>query len=180
MEPVIWVLCSQEPATGGYPQPNESTLHSHSLSLRFILILFSHLCLHLQVVSFLKVIWLTYCTHFALNCLLHALLSDLPWFWHSNNIWWEVQHFQFLRYTFSPEHLVLKHPQSIFNVRVLKTGRGGDHQYQFKQNCSVSVYKPEPHLERDLLHETCNIPGMTLSEKQINKIVKVQNIHLEL
>ena len=61
----------------------------------------------------------------------------------------------------------------------MKTGRG-DHQDYFKQNCSVSVYKPEPHLERDLLHETCNIWDDTLSEKQINKIVKVHNIHLEL
>jgi hypothetical protein len=32
----------------------------------------------------------------------------------------------------------------------------------------------------DLLHETCNIWDDTLSEKQINKIVKVYNIHLKL
>jgi len=49
-----------------------------------------------------------------------------------------------------------------------------------KHQCSVSVYKPEPHLERDLLHETCNIWDDTLSKKQINKIVKVHNTHTHL
>ena len=126
MEPVICVLCTQEPATGSYPQPNESTLYTHTLFLLILILkLYSHLCLHLQVVLFLKVIWLTCCTHCSINFLIRALLSDLPWFYHSNNIWRGVQHFQFLRYIFSPEHLVLKHPQSIFNVIVMKTGRGG-------------------------------------------------------
>jgi hypothetical protein len=39
--------CSQEPATGPYPGPTESTLHPQPVSLRSVLIPFSHLCLGL-------------------------------------------------------------------------------------------------------------------------------------
>jgi len=66
-----------------------NSIHSHSPSLTFILILYSYLCLHLQVVLFLTVIWLTCSTHFSINCLLY----DLPWCYYSNNISWGIQHF---------------------------------------------------------------------------------------
>jgi hypothetical protein len=84
---------------------------------------------------------------------------------------------------FSPEHFVLKHPQSIFNVTVLKTDWGWwwfvPILYQFIPNCSVLVYEPEPHFKRQC-YMNLVISGMTLSDKHSNKMVTVHNIHLEL
>jgi len=168
----IWVLCPQERATGSYPQPNSqmNQLCTLTLSLILILILYSHLCLHLQVVSFLKVIWLTCCTHFSINCLIHALLSELPWFYHSNNIWRGVQHFQFLRYTFSPELLVLKHPQSIFNVTVLKTGREGS-PIPFYTELFCFSLQTRTTFGKGIYYMKLVMSGMTLSLK--NKLTRL-------
>jgi hypothetical protein len=46
MEPEDSLLCLQEPATGPYPVPDESTLHPHIIFLLNPLILFS---LHVKV-----------------------------------------------------------------------------------------------------------------------------------
>jgi hypothetical protein len=47
MEPEGSLLCSQEPSTGPYPKPDQSRPHHPILSLRFILILSTHLRLGL-------------------------------------------------------------------------------------------------------------------------------------
>jgi hypothetical protein len=39
--------CSQEPATGPYPETDESSPHPHPIPQKSILILFFHLCLDL-------------------------------------------------------------------------------------------------------------------------------------
>jgi hypothetical protein len=48
MKPKSSLLCSQEPASGPYPEPDESNPHPPTpVSLRSILMLLSHLCLAL-------------------------------------------------------------------------------------------------------------------------------------
>jgi hypothetical protein len=47
MEPKASLLCTQQPATGPYPEPDESSPPFPTVSLRFILILSSHLRLGL-------------------------------------------------------------------------------------------------------------------------------------
>jgi hypothetical protein len=48
MEPESSLPCTQEPATGPYPEPDEASPHVQSVSLRCIQILSSHLCLCLS------------------------------------------------------------------------------------------------------------------------------------
>jgi hypothetical protein len=52
METENSLTCSQESATGSYPQPDESSLPPHPISLRLILKLFSHLRLQFPSVLF--------------------------------------------------------------------------------------------------------------------------------
>jgi hypothetical protein len=47
METDVSLQCSQEPSTRPYPEPDESNLYPHLISLRSILVLFSHICLGL-------------------------------------------------------------------------------------------------------------------------------------
>jgi hypothetical protein len=51
MEPEGSLLCSQEPSTGLYPEPDQS-IPSHTISVRSILILSTHLCLGLPSALF--------------------------------------------------------------------------------------------------------------------------------
>jgi hypothetical protein len=47
MKPKYSLPCSQQPTIGPYPEPDESSPHINAVSLRFILILSSHLRLGL-------------------------------------------------------------------------------------------------------------------------------------
>jgi hypothetical protein len=67
-------------------------VHTNSISLRFILILSSHIHPGLTSVSSLQVFEIKFRTHFSsLPCVLHSHTSRLPWFYDPNNIWWRVQ-----------------------------------------------------------------------------------------
>jgi hypothetical protein len=46
MEPEVWLPRLQQPVTGYYPEPTESSPHPHTIiSLRSLLILSAHQCL---------------------------------------------------------------------------------------------------------------------------------------
>jgi hypothetical protein len=45
MEPVVSLLCSQEPVTGPCAEADEYSPYCHTLFFRFILVLSFHLCL---------------------------------------------------------------------------------------------------------------------------------------
>jgi hypothetical protein len=47
MEPEGSVSCSHQPAIGPHPEPDESSPSSHSISIKFVIKLFSHLRLGL-------------------------------------------------------------------------------------------------------------------------------------
>jgi len=51
MKPEGSLLCSQGPSTGLYPEPHASSPYLPTLFYNIYSILFSHLCLGLQVVS---------------------------------------------------------------------------------------------------------------------------------
>jgi hypothetical protein len=108
---------------------------SHTTSLRSILILPSHLCIGFPCDLFP----LSFPTKTLYTFLLsHACYmphpSHFPWLDHPNNIWWIVQimkplimqsslascHFLPLRYKYSPQPPVLKHPQSLNIFKTLK------------------------------------------------------------
>jgi hypothetical protein len=87
IEPKSSLLCSQELATGRYPEPGESTLHSTS-----ILILSSHVCLGLLNGLLLKFFQPNFVciSHPSHTCYMFCP-SHPPWFDHSNNIRWSIQ-----------------------------------------------------------------------------------------
>jgi hypothetical protein len=98
----------------------------HRTSLRSILILYSHQRISLPA---------GLCpSGFRANILYVCLispcymprLSHIPWFAHANSIWWNLLIMQFssdwccyllARSKYSSQHLILKHPPSVFNVR---------------------------------------------------------------
>jgi hypothetical protein len=90
--------CSQEPATGPYPEPNEFSPHPSTFILLIsILILSSHLRLGLPSCFFL----LGFTTNFVgISPPYHARYlsrpSHPPWLDHPNNIWWREQTMQLL------------------------------------------------------------------------------------
>jgi hypothetical protein len=105
---------------------------SHPISLRFILILFSHQHLHFPSGLFIsgfptKIMYSFLLSSMCATCPTHLILLHLITH-HSNNIWWSVQvmmllimqsslascHFLHLRSKCSVQHPVLKHHQSMF------------------------------------------------------------------
>jgi hypothetical protein len=137
-------MTSWEPTTDQYPATRESP--PQPISLRFIFSPSCHPLLGLPSVIFLFAYPPKPCTCFSplLACRMphppHSPLFDLP-----NNIWWwvqitelpVVQFYPFSRYfiprrsKYSPQHPVLKHPQSVlfpWNVGTtdLITGNNGD------------------------------------------------------
>jgi hypothetical protein len=59
MESQVLLSCSQQPASGTYPEPDESSPHlPHSISLRSILMLFFHL--RVGQTSVFQGLWLYY------------------------------------------------------------------------------------------------------------------------
>jgi hypothetical protein len=127
MEPEGLLSCSQEPAAGPYPEPHEPVHTPSPISLRSILILCSHLCLDFPSGRF------TSCFP---TKTLHALVPHVyympcpfhtPWLDQSNDISLlrvmkllimeptpPSYYFIPLNATYSPQHSVLKHRQSIF------------------------------------------------------------------
>jgi hypothetical protein len=119
---------SQEPTNDPYSQPGEST-PPQPISLRSILIPSSHL--HLGLSSGLFPFSLSHQNPVHVSTLSHACHMPCPphspWFDLPNNIWWWVQimklptvqlslfscYFIPLRSKYSPQHPVLKHPQSV-------------------------------------------------------------------
>lgn len=71
IEPNGSVLLSQEPTTGPYSKPDESSPHLHT---QLLLILSSHLCLVLQSVFLLPSFWSKFWTHFVLLRLIALII----------------------------------------------------------------------------------------------------------
>jgi len=92
VEPRGSLLCSQEPASCPYPEPDQSSLHLPTISPTSILILSSHLCLVLLSSLFLSVFPTKFFYTFtSLLCVLHALPISSSLICYPNNIWWSVQ-----------------------------------------------------------------------------------------
>jgi len=129
MEPEGSLPCSQKPATGPYPEPDESSSHVPTLfSLRTILILSSQLRLGLSNG--------VYHSGFPTKMLYAFLVSHVcymtcpyyrPWSDHTNNVCWSVQimkilimqsspiyrHVLPLGLKYSPQHLNFILPRSV-------------------------------------------------------------------
>jgi hypothetical protein len=119
-EPEGSLPCSQEPSTGPYPEPDRSSSY-HSISLRSILIMSTHLRLGIPSGLFpsgfpTNIVYVFLLFPFVLHAL--PISSSLD---HSNYTWWRVQivklilqyfptscHFISLRFKYSPQHPVLK------------------------------------------------------------------------
>jgi hypothetical protein len=88
MEPERSLPCSQEATTGLSPEPDESSLHLHSIPLKSMLILSSHLG-----ISFLSGLYpLGFRTEILLcTPLLFPCPSYSPWLDRANNIGEEVR-----------------------------------------------------------------------------------------
>jgi hypothetical protein len=81
MEPECSLPCSQDPTTGPYLEPDEfKSTPSHPVSLRSIVILFSHLRSVFQAVFSLQFSRPWVCI-FHLSCLLHALPISFSLLW---------------------------------------------------------------------------------------------------
>jgi hypothetical protein len=95
--------------------------------------------------------------------------SHPPSFEHPNNIWWtlnfEAPHcavfftFVLLRYKYSPQHPVLKHPQSIHRLRMMQLAG-----FVYTQNSSWNI-------STSLSSMNCKYPT-SVTELSITKICK--------
>jgi hypothetical protein len=89
MEPWCSLPCSQQPVSGPYSAPDESSPHTHHTTLRPIYNIISHLRHVLQATSFLQTSLPKLCMHFySISCVLHASSISYSLIWSS----WSYSH----------------------------------------------------------------------------------------
>jgi hypothetical protein len=114
MEPEGSLLCSKEPSIVPYPKPDKFSPYHPILSLRFILILSSHLCLDLAsgLFSFSFLTKILLCIpHLRFAACYMPCPSHPSWLNHSNYIWRREQIIELLCTMFS--HFLSLHPSSV-------------------------------------------------------------------
>jgi hypothetical protein len=127
MEPEGSLPCSQEHSTGPHPEPDRSSPYHSIVS---VLTLSTHIRLGLPSGLFPSGFFYQYpiCVPLLPHSCYMPYPSHPPWLDYSNYTWRRVQvmkylimqfsstshHFISLRYKYSPQHLDLKHPQSMF------------------------------------------------------------------
>jgi len=127
MEPKGSLPCSQEPASDLYPEMCPvHNLPPNFLNINYIIL--PSVCGSSKwSLLFRFPNWNIGCISQLYHVCYMACLSHPPRFDHLNNIWWSIKimqlfvmpstascHFFLLRFTYSLQHPVLKHPQSVF------------------------------------------------------------------
>ena len=123
IQPGDSVRHSQQPTPYPYPKPHQFSSSPPSNFLKIYLILGSPSDLFPQVSPVTL-----YCNHAVPHTCYIPQPSQTSWFYHLNNIWWEVQVIKFLimlsspflcypvplRPKYLPQHPILEHPQPMF------------------------------------------------------------------